>query len=93
MDVTVVITMLPLRKVVPDVVIVTVTVSLILGEVEPEVRLYIINPASMGNGAGLPLVLWIQSLVDKLPGPQQKDLPSGKGKMFTPVSLWTRRRK
>ena len=36
--------------------IVAVTVSVMLGEVEPDVRLYITNPASTENGAALPLV-------------------------------------
>ena len=36
--------------------IVAVTVSVILGDVEPDVRLYITNPASTENGASLPLV-------------------------------------
>ena len=33
-----------------------VTVSVRLGDVEPDVRLYITNPASTENGAALPLV-------------------------------------
>ena len=37
-------------------VIVAVTVSVMLGDVEPDVRLYITNPASTENGAALPLV-------------------------------------
>ena len=36
--------------------IVVVTVSVMLGDVEPDVRLYITNPASTENGAALPLV-------------------------------------
>lgn len=36
--------------------IVVVTVSVVLGDVEPDVRLYITNPASTENGAALPLV-------------------------------------
>ena len=35
---------------------VVVTVSVILGDVEPDVRLYITNPASTENGAALPFV-------------------------------------
>ena len=35
---------------------VLVTVSVMLGNVEPDVRLYITNPASTENGAALPLV-------------------------------------
>ena len=36
--------------------IVVVTVSVMLGDVEPDVRLYMTNPASTENGAALPLV-------------------------------------
>ena len=36
--------------------IVAVTVSVMLGDVEPDVRLYITNPASTENGVALPLV-------------------------------------
>ena len=36
--------------------VVAVTVSVMLGDVEPDVRLYITNPASTENGAALPLV-------------------------------------
>ena len=36
--------------------IVVVTVSVVLGDVEPDVRLYITNPASTENGAALPFV-------------------------------------
>ena len=36
--------------------IVVVTVSVMLGDVEPDVRLYITNPASTENGSALPLV-------------------------------------
>ena len=36
--------------------IVVVTVSVMLGDVEPDVRLYITNPASTENGAALPFV-------------------------------------
>ena len=36
--------------------IVAVTVSVMLGDVEPDVRLYITNPASTENGVTLPLV-------------------------------------
>ena len=37
-------------------IIVAVTVSVMLAEVEPDVWLYITNPASTENGAALPLV-------------------------------------
>ena len=36
--------------------IVLVTVSVVLGDVEPDVRLYITSPASTENGAVLPFV-------------------------------------
>lgn len=36
--------------------IVVVTVSVMLGDVEPDVRLYMTNPASTENGAALPFV-------------------------------------
>ena len=39
-----------------EAMIVAVTVSVMLGDVEPDVRLYITNPASTENGAALPLV-------------------------------------
>ncbi len=51
----------------------TVVVSLLLGEMEPDVRLNITFPACTGNGAVLPSVLLMQALVDELPAPQQKD--------------------
>ena len=56
-----------------------VVVSLLLGEVEPDVRLNITFPAWTGNGAVLPRVLAIHALVDELPGPQQKAVSSWKG--------------
>lgn len=58
---------------------VTVDVSLILGEVEPDVRLNITLPAGTANGAELPSVLLMQLLEDELPGPQQKDVSSWNG--------------
>lgn len=51
----------------------TVVVSLLLGEMEPDVRLKITFPACTGNGAVLPSVLLMHALVDELPAPQQKD--------------------
>lgn len=72
-EVTVIVTMLLRDKAVPDVVTVTVTMSLLFGEVEPEVRLNMIIPAATWNGVWLPRVAWEQVLVDELPGPQQKD--------------------
>lgn len=59
-------------KVVPDVVTVTVAMSVWLGEVEPDVLLNMTRPAGTWNGVWLPCVLSIHSLVDELPGPQQK---------------------
>lgn len=58
---------------------VTVAASLLLAEVEPDVRLNITLPASTANGDAFPSVLSTQKLVDELPGPQQKDLSSWKG--------------
>ena len=52
---------------------VTVDVSLLLGEVEPDVRLNMTLPACTGNGAKLPCVLLVHVPDEELPGPQQKD--------------------
>ena len=57
----------------------TVVVSLLLGEMEPDVRLKITFPACTGNGAVLPSVLRMHVLVDELPAPQQKDESSWNG--------------
>ena len=73
--------------------IVTVIVSLLLGEVEPDVRLNITLPAGTGNGAVLPRVLKSHALVDELPGPQQKDPPFWNGKIVMPELVPTRRSK
>lgn len=52
---------------------VTVAVSLLFGEMEPDVRLNITLPARTKNGAVLPCVLLMHALDDELPGPQQKE--------------------
>lgn len=52
-------------------VIVTVVSFVILGNVEPDVRLKITSPASMENGAVLPLVAVLHVLLDGLPWLQQ----------------------
>ena len=92
-DVPVTVIMLLRGKAVPDVVTVTVTVtmSVLLGEVEPDVRLNITLPASTKNGAKLPRVLLIHSLLDELPGPQQNNL--SRGKTPTPQLVLTRKRR
>ena len=53
---------------------VTVAISVLLGEMEPDVRLNITRPAGTGNGSVVPPVLLMHALVDELPGPQQKDV-------------------
>lgn len=53
------------------IVIVTVAVSVLLGDVEPDVRLKMTCPAIMLNGAELPLVLFKQVLVFESKLPQQ----------------------
>ena len=59
------------------VVTMTVAVSVLLGDVEPDVRLKMTSPASMKNGVELPLVLFKQVLVNGFMLPQQnKGLPS-----------------
>lgn len=60
-------------------VIVTVAASLLLDEVEPDVRLNMTLPAGTAKGSVLPSVLLTHELVDELPGPQQKDLSSWNG--------------
>ena len=52
-------------------VTVTEVVSVSLGDVEPEVRLKITSPASIKNGAVLPLVGSKHVLLFAKPGPQQ----------------------
>ena len=51
--------------------IVTLDVSLTLGEVEPDVRLNITFPTFTGNGSTLPFVLFSHLPDEELPGPQQ----------------------
>ena len=59
-------------KAVPDdSVIVTMDVSLTLGEVEPDVLLKITLPTFTGNGSRLPRVLCLHLPDEQLPGPQQ----------------------
>ena len=58
---------------------VTVDMSLILGEVDPDVLLKITLPAGTANGAAFPSVLLMHVLDDELPGPQQKDVSSWNG--------------
>ena len=59
------------------VVTITVAVSVLLGFVEPDVRFWMTSPASMKNGAWLPLVLLKQVLLNGFMLPQQnKGLPS-----------------
>ena len=53
--------------------IVTVVVSLSLGDVEPDVRLKITRPTGRENGAELPCVLWLHALIVELNDPQQKE--------------------
>ena len=56
---------------------VTVVVSVLLGDVEPDVRLKITAPASMKNGEKLPLLPNKQVLLNGFMLPQQnKGLPS-----------------
>ena len=69
---------------------VTVVVSLLLGEMEPDVRLKITLPACTLNGAELPPVLLMHVLVDELPGPQQKDESPRNGATVTPLLMLTR---
>ena len=52
-------------------VTVTVTVFVVLADVEPDVRLKIINPASMKRGALLPLVAFMHVLLNGLTWLQQ----------------------
>lgn len=58
---------------------VTAAVSLLLGEMDPDVRLNITLPACTWNGAVLPRVLLMHALDDELPGPQQKEKSSWNG--------------
>ena len=51
LDVPVTVIMLVQGKAVPDVVTVTVIMSVLLGEVAPDVRLNMTLPARTGNGA------------------------------------------
>ena len=69
-----------------------VVVSLLLGEMDPDVRLKMTLPATRGNGVILPRVLNLHVL-DELSGPQQKELPSWAVFMFTPHPVLTRRQK
>ena len=55
---------------------VTVIVSILLGEVEPVVRLNITLPAVTRNGAELPRVEMLHSLDDESESAQQKCKPS-----------------
>lgn len=57
-------------------VMVTVASFVWLGEVEPDVRLKITRPTSIGNGEVLPLVAVMHVLLDWLPWPQQKRVGS-----------------
>lgn len=52
-------------------VTVTVVVSLLLGEMDPDVLLKMTLPAVRGNGVLLPRVVWLH-VSDELSGPQQK---------------------
>ena len=52
-------------------VTVTVTAFVLLGDVEPDVRLNITSPASMKKGDVLPLVATMQVSLDGSAGPQQ----------------------
>ncbi len=62
----------------------TIDVSLLLGEVEPDVRLNMTLPACTGNGEKLPRV-WLKHVPDEeLPGPQQKDESDRNGVIVTP---------
>lgn len=54
-----------------DAVTINVAVSVLLGDVEPDVRLKMTCPASTENGAVLPLVAVRHVLLDWLPGLQQ----------------------
>ena len=58
------------------VVVVAEMVSvLLLGDVEPDVRLYITSPAGMENGEWLPLVLNLQVVLEVSDSPQQNMVP------------------
>ena len=52
-------------------VMVTVASFVLLGNVEPDVRLKMTSPTSIGNGAVLPLVAVLQVLLNGLPWLQQ----------------------
>ena len=54
-------------------VIITVAVSVLSGDVEPDVRLKITSPASIKNGDELPLVLVRQVLLNGFTLPQQNN--------------------
>ena len=51
---------------------VSVAISLLLGSMEPDVRLNMTLPACTGKGCVLPSVPLMHVLVDESPGPQQK---------------------
>ena len=70
--------------------IVMVDVSVLLGEVEPDVRSNMTLPAGNGNGSTLPRVLCMHVLDVELPGPQQKVDCSGNGKIPTPLLMFTK---
>lgn len=68
-----------------------VAVSLLLGEMEPDVRLKMTLPACRGNGAILPRVAELHVLVlDELSGPQQNDTASAAVNIDTPHVRSTR---
>ena len=73
-------------------VTVTVVVSLPLGEMDPDVLLKMTLPATRGNGALLPRVVWLH-VSDELSGPQQKEIVFAAVNIDTPHEGSTRRQK
>ena len=75
-------------------VTVTVVVSLLLGEMDPDVLLKMTLPASRGKGALLPRVVWLHvSMSDELGSPQQKVEPFAAVNIPTPSPWLTKRQK
>ena len=73
-------------------VTVTVVVSLPLGEMDPDVLLKMILPATNGNGVLVPRVVWLH-VSDELSGPQQKETPFSAVHIVTPHEGLTGRQK
>ena len=73
-------------------VTVTVVVSLLLGEMDPDVLLNITLPATRGKGVLLPRVVWLH-VSDELGGPQQNAEGLMAVNIFIPPPWLTRKRK